>query len=83
MRRRDVAWRLAGVAVFAVAVAIGLGDWVGDGVKLLAFALALVGIVLTVQGRRVPAAWRAELSKHRALAPTIHALRRRSGRTGH
>lgn len=76
MTRRDLAWRSAGVALFATATAIGLQDGLSGDVKLLGFALALVGLVLIVQGRRVPAAWRIERSRHRALTQAIHARRR-------
>lgn len=82
MRARNLVWRSAGVALFGVAVAIGLADRVGSGVKLVGFALALFGLVLIVQGARVAAAWRIERSRHRALAQSIGELRRRSRRAG-
>lgn len=79
MTRRDIAWRGLGVALLAVA---GIGEaWsggdAGQGMGVFGFALAVIGLVLVVQGRRVPAALRIERSQHRLLAQAIHARRRR------
>lgn len=83
MTLRDLAWRCAGGGILALAGAIGPGHLLGTGGAsgLLAFVTALLGLVLLVQGRRVPAALRIERSRHRALP---QALRRRvtQGRHG-
>ena len=85
MTLRDLAWRFAGVGILALAGAIGPGHLLGtSGASgLLAFVTALPGLVLLVQGRRVPAALRIERSRHRALPQALHrrvAQGRHSGR---
>jgi hypothetical protein len=74
MTSRDFAWRCAGAAILALAGAIGPGHLLGTGGAsgLLAFVTALLGLVLLVQGRRVPAALRIERSRHRALPQSLH-----------
>ncbi|KQS01918.1 hypothetical protein ASG11_13930 [Sphingomonas sp. Leaf357] len=82
MTRRDLAWRGIGVATFVTAITVGLSIRPGEeGVLgLPAFGLALFGLVLIVQGRHVPAAFRVERGRHRALVQTIRDRRRqRSG----
>ncbi len=82
MTRRDLAWRASGAALFAAAATVGFISRGGSAavLGLPAFCLALLGIVLIVQGRRVPAALRIERSGHRTLAQAIHERhRRRSG----
>ena len=85
MTRRDMLWRGAGAAVFAVACTTGLakGSDASASLGLLCFAAALFGAVLTVQGKRVSAALRIECSRHRGLPQAIHERRcRRSGSAG-
>lgn len=79
MTRRDFTWRGRGVGVVGVAIAIGGGArGITDAVLgLPAFCLALLGIVLVVQGKRVPAALRIERSRHRMLAQAIRDRHRR------
>lgn len=82
MTRRDLAWRASGIVVFAAAATLGILSRGGDAavLGLPAFCLAVLGTVLILQGRRVPAALRIERSEHRALARAIHERRRqRSG----
>ncbi|MDR6847574.1 hypothetical protein J2X47_001786 [Sphingomonas sp. BE270] len=82
MRQRDLAWRGVGAVAFAFAAAIGLADRMDGGslLALPAFGVALIGLVLIVQGKRVAAAVRVERSRHRALLAAIRARRaRRSG----
>jgi hypothetical protein len=82
MTRRDRAWRSLGVALVGVAATARLAEGTGtySGLSLLAFLLTLGGLVLIVQGKRVPAAFRVERSRHRMLAQAIRARRRqRSG----
>lgn len=83
MTHRDLAWRGTGVALLAIATAIGLGDRFDGGAALLGLGVALAGLVLIVQGKRVPAAWRVELSRHRTLAQAIRARRHRGSGSGH
>lgn len=73
----DLVWRGAGLLTFAVAITIGAGGWLGTGAAIVlpCFALTIFGIVLMAQGKRVPAVWRVERSRHRALPQAIHARR--------
>lgn len=79
MTRRDLAWRGLGVALVGVAAATRLAEGANTdaGLSLLAFALTLGGLVLIVQGKRVPAAFRVERSRHRLLAQAIRERRRK------
>lgn len=74
MTRRDLTWRGVGLAVAMLGVAIVAGGATAWG--LPAFCLVLLGVVLIVQGKRVPAALRIERSRHRALAQAIRDRRR-------
>lgn len=75
MRHRDLAWRGLGATIFAAAALLKFSNY-GDAVGLQPFFFALLGILLMVQGRRVLAALRIELSRHRLLARAIHDRRR-------
>jgi hypothetical protein len=50
------------------------------GVALLGFALAMGGLILVVQGKRVAAAIRIERGRHRLLPTAIDARRRTRAR---
>lgn len=86
MTRRDLAWRSGGLALFAAASGIRLIERSVPGVAsdsalgmllgLSEFLLAILGVVLLVQGKRVPLALRAELRRHRARALAIRPRRR-------
>ncbi len=85
MMLRDLMWRAGGLALFCPACAIGFSNRLAEGGTsetgstvpgLLSFALAIIGIVLLVHGKRVALAWRVERSPHRHLAAIIHAKRR-------
>lgn len=82
MKRRDLAWRGLGLGIVALAGAIGPGGGLGTGVGtgFVAFITALIGLVLLVQGKRVPAALRIERSRHRTLPEAIHRRVTRSDR---
>ncbi len=77
MKRHDLAWRALGLAIVAAASAVGPGRILGADSPLgvAAFVAVLIGITLSVQGRRVAAAFRIELSRHRTLPG---AIRRRA-----
>ncbi|TPG54223.1 hypothetical protein [Sphingomonas glacialis] len=79
MTHRDRLWRGLGVALVVVASAVrmteGFETQIGAG--LAAFILMLAGLVLIVQGKRVPAALRIERSRHRLLAQAIRDRRHR------
>lgn len=77
MTHRDRFWRGLGVALVGVASTVrmtqGFETHIGAG--LAAFILMLAGLVLIVQGKRVPAALRIECSRHRLLAQAIRNRR--------
>ena len=75
MTHRDLAWRGAGLALITASAVIGSAS--SNPTRLLAFALAVCGLVLLVQGRRVPAALRVERSRHRGLPQAIRERRRK------
>ncbi len=86
MTTRDFAWRIAGVAVFGLACTIGSRrdlpspHGIDTLLGLAAFVLAVAGVVLIVQDKRVPMAFRVERSGHRNLVAAIRRQRRqRSG----
>ncbi len=60
MTQRDLAWRGVGAVAFLFAAGIGLADRLDGGslLALPAFGLALIGLVLIVQGKRVAASVR-------------------------
>jgi hypothetical protein len=71
-------WRGAGVALVGAGSLPGLSGQYYDnpGLGLLGFVLAVAGLALIVQGKRVPAALRIERSRHRLLPQAIRAHRR-------
>jgi hypothetical protein len=77
MTPRDLAWRGVGAVAFLFAAGVGLADRLDGGslLALPAFGLALIGLVLIVQGKRVAAAVRVERSRHRTLVAAIRAQR--------
>jgi hypothetical protein len=79
MTHRDLVWRSLGVCALCSAGLVGFVNQPGtESVRgLIAFCLAISGVVLIVQGKRVPAALRVERSRHRALPQTISERRRR------
>ncbi len=85
-RPGDRLWRAAGAALLIAGGLAGafsdVGGAEGSGVLLLGFPLAILGLVLVVQGRRAPLAIRVECSRHRLLPERLQARRvaRRRGR---
>lgn len=83
MTGRDLAWRAAGAGIIAGAAAVDLGWAAAAGHRAVlgvpAFLLAIGGLVLLVQGRRVVRALRVERSRHRQLPIALYR-RRRAGR---
>jgi hypothetical protein len=74
-----MAWRTTGVVLAAAGSLPGLlGRYYDDpGLGLLGFVFAVIGLVLIIQGKRVPAALRIELSRHRMLPEAIRTYRQR------
>jgi len=78
MTRRDRIWRSFGGCCFVTGCALGVvPGWSEHGsIGVLGFALAMTGLVLLVQGKRVPATWKIVRSRHYALPEAIVARRR-------
>lgn len=81
MTRRDLGWRAAGAVLSIGGCTASLLDRAGP-LTLLYFLMALFGLVLMVNGKRVAVAWKAERSGHCDTASVIRAERvRRHRRT--
>ncbi|WP_294331836.1 hypothetical protein [uncultured Sphingomonas sp.] len=78
-RPGDRWWRAAGVALLIAGVLAGAASDLaaadGTGVLLLGFPIAMLGLVLVVQGRRASLAIRIECSRHRLLPERLQARR--------
>lgn len=78
-RPADRWWRGAGVVLLVAGGLAGAlsdaGAMDGASVLLLGFPLAMLGLVLVVQGRRAPLAIRVECSRHRMLPERLQARR--------
>lgn len=79
MTRRDASWRAAGVAVFVGACSIA-ATLDGSPLIVLLLPMMLVGLTLTINGKRVAIAFRAERRGHWHTAEAIHAERVRRHR---
>jgi len=82
MTRRDMIWRGAGAAMIAAGYSLATatssdGTGLSSLLTLIGFAAAFLGLVLLVQGKRVPLAFRIERSSHRDLPALIRLQRRR------
>lgn len=74
MTRRDAVWRGAGVALSGGACAASL-LLDGSPLMIIFFPLALLGLVLVINGKKVATALRAERRGHYHTAEVIHAQR--------
>ncbi|MGU3389784.1 hypothetical protein [Sphingomonas sp. M1A8_2b] len=76
MTRRDTVWRGIGVVltVGACTVAAALNE---SALAMLLFPIALLGLTLAINGKRVVVALRAERHGHCHTAEAIHAVRLR------
>ena len=76
MTRRDILWRTIGIAltVGACSVAAALDM---SALAMLLFPIALLGLTLAINGKRVVVALRAERYGHCHTAEAIHAVRLR------
>ena len=82
MTRRDRLWRCMGSVLLVGGIAAELvvpGDAAGfRGILTLAFlGIALTGLLLLIQGKRVALAFQIEGSRHRNLPDLIRSHRRR------
>ncbi len=79
MTRRDILWRTIGIAltVGACSVAAALDM---SALAMLLFPIALLGLTLAINGKRVVVALRAERHGHCHTAEAIHAVRVRRRR---
>ncbi|SFO30644.1 hypothetical protein [Sphingomonas sp. OK281] len=79
MTRRDILWRGIGVvlAVGACGLAAAMN---GAALAMLVFPIALLGLTLMINGKRVVVVLRAERHGHAHTAEVIHAVRLRRSR---
>ncbi|MEG3173703.1 hypothetical protein U1708_15945 [Sphingomonas sp. ZB1N12] len=79
MTRRDILWRGIGgvLAVGACGVAAALN---GSAIAMLVFPIALLGLTLMINGKRVVVVLQAERHGHGHTAEAIHAVRLRRSR---
>jgi len=79
MTRRDIAWRTAGLilSVGACGAATAMN---GSALAMLVFPIALLGLTLMINGKRVGVVLRAERHGHGHTADAIHAVRLRRAR---
>lgn len=83
MTGRDLVWRTAGACLFVCACAASKIARDGSPWVVLDFLVAILGIVLVLNGKRVAVAIRAERRGHCNTAAAIHAARaRRRHRSG-
>lgn len=82
MTRRDALWRAAGGALMAGACAATQLGSRNSALSLLWFLVAIAGLVLLLNGKRVATVWRAERGRHRHTAERLHASRVRHRRQG-
>lgn len=84
MTGRDTRWRITGAVLGVGACTAAAWDTDGSPLTLLHFLLAILGIVLIVNGKRVAIILQAQRRGHGQTAAAIHAQRirrRRSERT--
>lgn len=77
MTRRDRGWRAAGLLLSVGGCVAGLVDHDGSPLTLVYLLVALFGIVLMLNGKRVAIAWKAERRGHGDMAAAIQARRLR------
>lgn len=86
MTRRDIGWRLAGAALTVGGCTASLLAREGSPLTIVLFLLAIAGLVLMLNGKRVAVALMAERRGHPNTASVIHAWRiareRRAGAPG-
>lgn len=80
MTARDIAWRSLGAAMTLGAVVATLMEPAGSLLALFWFLVALGGVLLLLNGKRLPQALRAERRGHYHTAEVIHAARIKRGR---
>ncbi|WP_375398640.1 hypothetical protein [uncultured Sphingomonas sp.] len=80
MTGRDLRWRVGGAVLFVAGCAAPVIGIAGPLVTLPCFAAALVGIVLMLNGKRVPVLLKAERRGHCDTAAVIHSRRTRQSR---
>ena len=77
MTRRDLGWRALGLALYCGGIC---GAVIGGPALLLGgIVLALIGLALIVQGRRLPRVLRIERSAHHALPQAVRRHHREHG----
>lgn len=79
MTRRDIAWRTVGLVMAAGACGVAAA-MNGSALAMLVFPIALLGLTLMINGKRVVVVLRAERHGHGHTAEAIHAVRLRRTR---
>jgi hypothetical protein len=79
MTGRDILWRSIGVALSSGACAVAMA-MDGSPLIIVMFPVALIGLTLMINGKRVVTALRAERRGHCHTAEVIHAVRIRRHR---
>lgn len=77
MTRRDLRWRAAGALLFAGGCAGPLLSAAGSAWVILHSALAIIGLVLMANGKRVVVIFQAERRGHCDTAAAVRAARLR------
>lgn len=84
MTGRDLRWRATGVVLAGGSFCVSLLARGNSPVMIVSFLVAIIGIVLMANGKRVAIVWQAERRGHCDTAAAVHAerLRRRRQRQG-
>lgn len=78
MTRRDIQWKVGGLALTAASCALCIA-WDSSPLMIIFFVSALLGLPLMIHGKRVGQMFRAERRGHCHTADVVHAaqVRRR------
>jgi hypothetical protein len=81
--RRDMGWRSGGAVLMVAGFGLGhlpvFGEPSPAALAIAGFVMAIVGLVLVINGKRVAMSLRIERSRHRNLPLAIQARQRMRG----